>query len=106
MSQSDLIQYFASSATSLLIGLVCAGLLILKGGHLNEKNHFDSGRLVTAANLGAATYTSLILFAGHFFVGVKVSRIVAEGFGDERIAWICVALFFDFMSRLRNIYFK
>ena len=94
----------ATPGASLFVGIVCLALLCRRNGHRESDGSLSRTKISNAVMLSAAFYTMIILIIGQFFVGAPVSKTIAEGFGDGRIAWLIVVLALDTGMRIWSLF--
>lgn len=92
--------YTATPASSLFVGIVTVALLVVCGFHREPGAPLNRLRIASVFVTSAATYTFCILAWAQIVCTISLSRVIAHGFGDERIAWLLVAVTFDGVLRI------
>jgi hypothetical protein len=94
----------ASPGASLLAGILCLAVLILKNRTREESLKISRSDVGSAVLLAASFYTMLIVVVGDFFAISKVSETIRDGFGDGRAAWLILGLALDTGARLAVLF--
>jgi uncharacterized membrane protein YuzA (DUF378 family) len=92
----------ATSPASLIVGVLTAAALIAKGRH-KEEGKTSTDLIVSAFLFGVSVYTMTCLLVGHFALNA-MARMIADGFGEARIAWVFVGLAADAAARLYRLF--
>ena len=84
--------------------IVVLALLLWKRAHRDKNGKVSRQRLAGAVVLPATLYAMVVCIVGHFFLRIPVSSTISNGFGDERIAWLLVALSADVAWRIWGLF--
>lgn len=93
----------ASSAATVIVGVAAVWWLRRCGFHRDASGTLQRPRIASVFVAAATTYTFATLTASELvFKGPAISVLIHEGFGDQRIAWLLVAVVIDSICRLRE----
>jgi RsiW-degrading membrane proteinase PrsW (M82 family) len=96
--------HFASTApASLLVGIICTALLLLFRRQRDETGKTSPQKIVASFLFGISVYTLIVLVVGHFASNTMI-RMIDEGFGETRVAWLFVGLAADGFARLYRVF--
>jgi hypothetical protein len=94
----------ASPAASICFGLLGFLALVIGGRHRDGNKRTVHSKIAMSVLQSAALYTMLVCTVGHWFFKIPLSVTVRDGFGDERVGWLMLALSIDLVGRLYSLY--
>lgn len=96
--------HLASTApTSLLVGVLCTLLLLLFRRHRDKEGNTSPQKIVSSFLFGISVYTLIVLIIGHFGTNTML-KMIDNGFGETRVAWLFVGLAADGFARLYRVF--
>lgn len=96
--------YVASSNAALIVAIIVVALSIWGQLHTKPDGSLSKERIATILALAASLYTFGVLVCAELMLeGPPVSVLIREGFRDERIAWLLLAVLVDQGLRLWDI---
>lgn len=97
---NEIYTFLATPAAALLSSLLVVLLLIRLGAHRELSGALSRRRLASVFILSASAYTIFILSTGELFFGIPMERMISDGFGGQRVAWLLLAVFIDSVFRI------
>lgn len=96
--------HFASTApASLLVGVLCTAFLLIFRLHRDKDGNTSPQKIISSFLFGISTYTLIILIIGHFGYNIMI-KMIDDGFGETRVAWLFVGLAADGFARLYRVF--
>jgi len=93
----------ATSQASLIVGVLSTIALLFFRCHRDEKGKTSPPKIVSSFLFGISVYTLTVLVVGHFWLD-DMMRLIAEGFGEPRVAWLILGLSADGFARMYRLF--
>lgn len=95
--------WVASSGAAVLVGVIILIPYFWRGLHKDDDGSIAGPRTVSYFTNAAATYTFLVACSAELvFEEPHLSTIISEGFGDERMSWLLLAVVLNNIFVLLN----
>lgn len=95
--------YAASSASSVLFGVLSFLIFRRTGRHRDGNNRIIQGKITVCILQSISFYTLAICLLGQWALKIPLSQTIHEGFGDERAAWLLLGTAIDVLIRLYGL---
>jgi predicted permease len=89
----------ASAGATILFSIVALCFLFRSGRHRDANRQLLHTKIASTILLSSIGYTLIIALFGHFYLHIPLSVTTRDYFGDDRVAWLLIALLGDVFAR-------
>jgi hypothetical protein len=93
-------QVIASVPASFVAGIIAFALLRGHGLHIGKDGKIATTRVISLVTSAFVAYIVCVCLIGQWFLGIRISATIENGFGNERFAFLLVAYFLDVAIRI------